>query len=84
MCGESWPITGQAGAGGRYGARKRWVVNFTHGPFIPCTRCTGECVGLGAGVDGSGKPRPHRVRTACNKSPYAIPTAKQKGSYRFQ
>jgi len=70
MCGEGWPITRHAGAGERYGARRGWVVDFTHGPFIPGTHCALEWVDLGAGMVGSGKPRPHRVRTACNKSLY--------------
>jgi len=72
MYGEGWPTTRQAGTGWRYGARRMCAVNFTHGRFIPGTHCTGEWVGLGAGMDGSGKPRPHRIRTTCNKSLYRL------------
>ena len=41
-----------------------WVVNATPRPLDPRerpgTRCTGGWVGVGAGLDGCGKSRPHR------------------------
>jgi hypothetical protein len=41
-----------------------WVVNTTPRPLYfwegPGTHCTGGWVDLRAGLDGCGKPRPHR------------------------
>ena len=47
------------------GARRGWAVNSTSRPLFsregPRGRCTGDLVSLGAGMEGYGKSRPHRV-----------------------
>jgi hypothetical protein len=57
------------------GTRWGWVVNTTPRPLCPRerpgTHCTGGWVGLGAGLDRCGKPRPHRDSIPGPSSPVA-------------
>ena len=72
--GKGHPLTSHEGPEVEYrlffnlGAKWGWVVNATPRPLYPRdrpgTHCIGGWVGPRAGLDGCGKSRPHRIRSA--------------------